>query len=532
MRKIYSFIVVMLCTIMSTNAQFTTVSAAVPLSSGDANATCFTLTPPLMEQKGAVWNNTPIDLSTSFQINTRMYFGATDAGADGIAFMLQQTGTSYIGNAGAAMGYAVESWEHPIPSFIVEFDTWYNQYGSMYDPTPLDFVGFQQNASNSHTSATYSYVSAGELKPGEALNANIEDNQWHDVSFTWNATTHTMTVVITLSPGVTQTFFYTGDIVNNIFGGNPMVYWGFTAGTGGLGGSTTVFDEQKVCIITTPPPPPPPPPTGDCGQLRTQTPGGWGVKPAGNNPGTYLYAHFNTAFPHGLTVGSTYTIKLSTPQDVTSFLPSGGQAKALTQNYVNPTNLKNVLAGQLVALTLSVTFDQMDPNFGPAGIHLGDMLIGSGPFSGWTVSAFLAEANKVLGGVASSYTVQQVLETATAINENYVDGKSDNHFLVCPNSMVTSRTILAGGMELQSAGYRVGPNPSTGRFVIVLPEELRNASVVVTNASGVVIERRAAVSRPGGQTMQLDLSGRANGFYIVRIVSGGKTYTQKLLVQK
>ena len=27
---------------------------------------------------------------------------------------------------------------------------------------------------------------------------------------------------------------YTGDIINNVFNGNPMVYWGFTASTGGL----------------------------------------------------------------------------------------------------------------------------------------------------------------------------------------------------------------------------------------------------------------------------------------------------------
>ena len=26
---------------------------------------------------------------------------------------------------------------------------------------------------------------------------------------------------------------YTGDIVNNVFNGNPLVFWGFTASTGG-----------------------------------------------------------------------------------------------------------------------------------------------------------------------------------------------------------------------------------------------------------------------------------------------------------
>ena len=33
--------------------------------------------------------------------------------------------------------------------------------------------------------------------------------------------------------GYSNVISYTGDIVNNIFGGNPMVYWGLTAATGG-----------------------------------------------------------------------------------------------------------------------------------------------------------------------------------------------------------------------------------------------------------------------------------------------------------
>jgi hypothetical protein len=174
------------------------------------------------------------------------------------------------------------------------------------------------------------------------------------------------------------------------------------------------------------------PPT--CGQLRTQTPGGWGAKPSGKNPGTYLHANFQQAFPTGLTVGCATgnTIKLTSAQAITDLLPTGGKAQKLTMSYVNPADIDNVLVGHLVALTLSVRFDAYDPAFGDAGITLGAMVIGSGPFKGYTVSAFLEEANKVLGGCSSSFTIQQVLETAAAINENYVDGKMDGKYLVCP----------------------------------------------------------------------------------------------------
>lgn len=176
-------------------------------------------------------------------------------------------------------------------------------------------------------------------------------------------------------------------------------------------------------------------PPEDCGQLRTQTPGGWGAPPSGNNSGAYLHANFAAAFPNGLTVGCSpnYNVHLSSAQAITDLLPTGGQAAALTMNYTDPAEIKNVLVGHLVALTLSTGFDVFDPNFGKAGITLGQMLIGSGPFAGWTVNHFLEEANKALGG-CGTYTAKQVLETADNINQNYVDGTVDKGFLVCPGN--------------------------------------------------------------------------------------------------
>ena len=177
-----------------------------------------------------------------------------------------------------------------------------------------------------------------------------------------------------------------------------------------------------------------PPPPGDCGQLRTETPGGWGAKPAGNNPGTYLHANFAAAFPGGLTVGCSPSnnVLLTTAQAITNLLPTGGTPAALTGNYTNPASLKNELVGQVVALSLSVGFDDYDPGFGQEGIGRGDMKIGSGAFAGWTVRNFLAEANKVLGGCDATYTPQQIEDTIDKINKNYDDGTVNLGFLVCP----------------------------------------------------------------------------------------------------
>lgn len=172
-----------------------------------------------------------------------------------------------------------------------------------------------------------------------------------------------------------------------------------------------------------------------CGMLRTQTQGGWGAKPAGNNPGTYLHAHFNATFNGGLTLGcypNNYYIRLTSAQAVTDLLPVGGTPSTLKANATDPASLKNVLVGQLVALKLSVLFDAADASFGQSSVALGNMIIGSGTFKGFTVTQFLAEAEAVLGGCSNEYTPQQLNETATSINQSFDDGATNSGFLLCP----------------------------------------------------------------------------------------------------
>jgi hypothetical protein len=176
---------------------------------------------------------------------------------------------------------------------------------------------------------------------------------------------------------------------------------------------------------------------GTCGQLRTQTQGGWGSTPSGNNPGVYLHANFSGAFANGLTVGcapSGYYLKLTSAQAVTNLLPAGGKASALTANATDPASIKNVLVGQLVALKLSLGFDEYDAGFGESAVPLGEMVIGSGAFKGYGVYDFLNIAEKVLGGCNTAFTLEAVNETASSINQNYVDGKTNNGFLVCPET--------------------------------------------------------------------------------------------------
>ena len=174
----------------------------------------------------------------------------------------------------------------------------------------------------------------------------------------------------------------------------------------------------------------------DCGQFRTQSQGGWGANPAGENPGTYLHDHFGSAFPNGLVIGCTskFTVSFTSASSITEFLPAGGTAMALTGNASDPLakSIKNVLIGQVAALALNIGFDYNDPNFGPANENLGNMVIASGQFSGLSVIQFLGVANDVLGGCNTQISADSVNQTASMINANFLDGTNDGGFLTCP----------------------------------------------------------------------------------------------------
>ena len=166
--------------------------------------------------------------------------------------------------------------------------------------------------------------------------------------------------------------------------------------------------------------------------LRTQTMGGWGAKPRGNNPGRFLHNNFNTAFPNGLTIGCAggNTIELTNAWAVTNFLPSGGQPRTLYSSLTNPSWYRNTLAGQVTALALSVGFSDAISSF--ADDNLGDAVLKKGPFAGTSVRDFLAIANDVLGGCNSSYSINSINSVATDINESYVDGRvRDRKLLDC-----------------------------------------------------------------------------------------------------
>lgn len=174
-------------------------------------------------------------------------------------------------------------------------------------------------------------------------------------------------------------------------------------------------------------------PQGDCdlNGYVTYTQGGWG-SPSNSTPGNYRDTYFSTLFPTGLVLGSTYNMTFQNAAAIKNYLPAGGTAAALTQNYTNPTTTTSgVFGGQLTALALNLAFDDANV-LGLSSVPLGSLEIISGPLAGKTVYQVFALAKLALGGQTTAYTIADLNTALTAINENFDNGTTNNGYLRCP----------------------------------------------------------------------------------------------------
>lgn len=207
-----------------------------------ANDSCYQLTPLVNWQVGSIWNAEKINLNESFKVSVDLFVGCNDTeGADGLVFGLQPVSTS-IGMGGGDLGFGnVE------PSLGIEFDTYQNLDFS--DPF-FDHIAIIRDGILNHFTAQGSL--AGPVQ-ASADNVNIEDCLFHPMQIIWDADSQTLSIYLDCELRLT----YTGDIVNEIFNGDPEVFWGFTSATGGLNNIheicfsyTSILDDlvdQTIC---------------------------------------------------------------------------------------------------------------------------------------------------------------------------------------------------------------------------------------------------------------------------------------------
>ena len=175
---------------------------------------CYTLTQPITTQSGSVWNSNKINLTNSFDFWFNVFLGCSDAGADGIVFILQPISTS-VGTTGEGMGFGGVS-----PSIGIALDTYQNP--NLNDPA-FDHISIQSNGIVNHASDL-----AGPV-PISSTSDNVEDCQWHRLRITWDAGTKWLR---TYFDGVLRLERQV-DLTGTIFNNDPAVYWGFTGATGG-----------------------------------------------------------------------------------------------------------------------------------------------------------------------------------------------------------------------------------------------------------------------------------------------------------
>ncbi len=207
---------------MEGQAQFFLNGSAVAI-----NDSCYQLTPATNSQVGSIWNGDLVNLNESFEVIVDIFLGCEDLqGADGIVFGLQPVSTS-IGGSGGGIGFGDVQ-----PSLGVEFDTYQNaDFGDPFD----DHMTIIRDGVLNHNLPQGAL--AGPVQ-ASATAANVEDCQYHALRLTWDATAQTLSAYFDCELRLT----YTGDIVNDIFGGDPLVFWGFTSGTGGLN------NEHEICF--------------------------------------------------------------------------------------------------------------------------------------------------------------------------------------------------------------------------------------------------------------------------------------------
>ena len=233
--------------------QYNVVSSGGQAIETPAGSGCYKLT-DACSQGAAIWNIYKIDLSQPFDITLTLNFGTrpniywdncVTCGGDGMTFCLQplSNSTYYLGGS---MG------EDPAltPSVFVQMDTY---TANPTDPT-FEHMSINKNGDVLHGTANelLSYTAAQNWPCTTPMTTCITDGADHLFHFKWSPSNPggpgpgTMDVYFGFGgtlPG-TPTLTYTGDIVANVFGGNPFVYWGVTAATGGC------YNNQTVCMTT------------------------------------------------------------------------------------------------------------------------------------------------------------------------------------------------------------------------------------------------------------------------------------------
>jgi len=207
------FLTAMICLLCNATADAQRPTVDDFTMSGDTYRTvddCFRLTDEEDYASGSIWYKRPVSIGSTFAIELKLMLGCKDVdGADGMVFVFTPQ-TNRTGFRGEGIGFA-----GLVPSVGIEIDTWENEH--LYDPGE-DHLAILVNGRVGH----FSEYARPIIIP------NLEDCARHRFVVRWDPGTQQLSVEIDDEQVVATTI----DLVNGVFRGNDVVYWGVTAATG------------------------------------------------------------------------------------------------------------------------------------------------------------------------------------------------------------------------------------------------------------------------------------------------------------
>lgn len=232
-----------------------------------STGTCTTVTPNTTNQRGCVWDvNSTLNFLSPFSYDFTVNLGSSDAGADGMAFVMQNDskGRCACGTAGGSLGAGGIT-----NSLIVEIDTYLNYEDR--DDFNTNFIGCAGTEDPDHLDLWYNgnvnpdldancgATAAGErpvtttavrLQNPPGTNYNIENGSNHILRVSWTTGSPGTFTAKILNTALTTTYATISTTLNPVttFGTNTP-YFGFTASTGGLSNQQTICNPLSLLPI-------------------------------------------------------------------------------------------------------------------------------------------------------------------------------------------------------------------------------------------------------------------------------------------
>jgi len=216
----------------------------------------------------------------------------------------------------------------------------------------------------------------------------------------------------------------------------------------------------------------------------------------------------NQYFPNGLMIGQAgRSLKLTTVQAIRNFLPNGGTPDRLASgNKENQNNkqVKNVFAGQLVALLLNVAANP--------GMEQATIVSQDASFNGKTIAWLIAESQAKIGSSTpvSSTLLSKLSNACEAVNLSF-HGVATGYVDCQPNeARMAAEELSTKALETVVTAY---PNPSNASFTLTNPSAF-DVTVTVYSISGKVVTKQHIL--PAQSNYEFGLEYEA-GMYLVEI---------------